>query len=367
MVAVFSRFYSPEEFPFLIYLTWVTSFVLFVSFVVLSTYLIKLRKALRRKEKERKDCKLSYEPFIIEYLYSSEDPKVLTERQHEIIETLKPKIQSASQRKVIISILYNLMNEVSGEMAESIKLFYYKTGLIEYGVAKLQNKNWYVIAKGIGELTRFNIKEVHQQVEPFVNHERKEVRSEAHMYMVNLFHFEGLTFLDNLDVPLSEWNQIQLLEVLQKIDNQSICDIKPWLNSKNDTVVIFALKLAEIYNQYEVNTTLLGLLNHPNKNIRIAVIDALTHLYGIEAVEKLKANFNNLSVEEQISFFQMLEKLVMPTDEPFVEAHLFHKNFDIQLLALKILKSINIDKYFEFSGLPAHKKSQAMLKLTPTN
>ena len=62
----------------------------------------------------------------------------------------------------------------------------------------------------------------------------------------------------------------------------------------------------------------------------------------------------------------MLEKLVMPDDEPFVEKHLFHKDFEIQLLAIKILKSINIDKYEQLTSLPSHEKSTAMLKLENT-
>jgi len=168
-------------------------------------------------------------------------------------------------------------------------------------------------------------------------------------------------FLDEIKTPLSEWDQINLIEILQKFDDQQICDITPWLKSANDTVVLFALKLARIYNQFEVMDTLIDLLSHKSKIIRICVIEVLTDLYGIEAKDRLKANFNDLSIEEQISFFGMLEKLVIPSDEPFVEAHLFHKDFEIQLLALKILKSINIDKYQIISALPSHKKSPPLM------
>ena len=110
----------------------------------------------------------------------------------------------------------------------------------------------------------------------------------------------------------------------------------------------------------------MDLLSHHNKSIRICVIEVLTHLYGIEAKDMLKTNFNDLSIEEQICFFEMLEKLVIPSDEPFIEKHLFHKNFEIQLLALKILKSINIDKFMGLINLPSDEKSPAMLKLENT-
>ena len=180
--------------------------------------------------------------------------------------------------------------------------------------------------------------------------------------MVNLFRFEGLSFLNDLETPLSEWAQLQLLEVLQKFDDQQICDIKPWLKSNNNTVVLFALKLAQIYNQFEVKDILIDLLSHKEKEIRICVIEVLTNMYGIEAKEMLKTNFNDLSIEEQLSFFGLLENLVVPSDEPFIEKHIFHKNFEIQLLALKILKTINIDKFMGLDKLPSNKEAPEMYK-----
>ncbi|MBJ6367582.1 HEAT repeat domain-containing protein [Snuella sedimenti] len=347
----------------LIQIAWVASCVLITAIILLSIYLKIMRYHLRKKEKENTQFKNEYEASLIEYLYSGDALGEMNATQESIIQKIKVSVPIKAKRKIIISVLYNLMNEVSGEMSDSIKLLYYKTGLIRYALERLESKRWHIIAKGIGELTRFKIDEVHHKVSKFVNHPRSEVRKETQLYLVSLFRFEGLSFLNNLTTPLSEWAQIQLLETLQKFDDQQICDIRPWLKSTNDSVVLFALKLAQIYNQFEVQDTLMELLSHPKKQIRITAIQVLTHLYGVEAKELLKANFNDLSLEEQICFFGMLEKLVMPTDEPFVEKYLFHKNFEIQLLALKILKSINIDKYMGLSQTATNEKDSSMIKL----
>ena len=351
-----------EKFPALIQLAWALSALIFLTIVVLTIYLKVIRSVLRKKDIEIKKFKAEYEAALVEYLYADPEDKDYNEAQASIITKLRKDVPLKSRRKIIIKILYNLMNEVSGEMSDSIKTLYYETGLIDYALARLKNKNWYIIAKGIGELTRFKIEEAYVNVNHFINHKRREVRKETQLYLVNMFRFDGLSFLNTLESPLSEWDQVQLLEALQKFDDQQICDIKPWLKSTNETVVLFALKLAQMYNQFETKDVLIELLSHENKEIRICVIEVLTHLYGIEAKDMLKANFNALSLEEQISFFGLLEKLVVPTDEPFVEKHLFHKNFEIQLLALKILKAINIEKFEGLSNLPAHKKSPAMLK-----
>ena len=355
-----------KDFPFLIQLAWVCIVIISFIIVLLTAYLKVIRSVLRKKGIETEKFKKEYEAALIEYLYTDSENEDVNGVKQSIIHRLKADVPSKSKRKIIIKILYNLMNEVSGEMSDSIKNVYYETGLIDYALIRLKNKNWYIIAKGIGELTRFKIEEAYVDVRPFINHPRREVRKETQLYLVNMFRFDGLSFLDTLKSPLSEWDQVQLLEALQKFDDQQICDIKPWLKSTNETVVLFALKLAQMYNQFEVKDVLMELLSHENKNIRVCVIEVLTHLYGIEAKDMLKSNFNALSLEEQISFFGLLEKLVIPSDEPFIEKHLFHKNFEIQLLALKILKSINIDKFMSLNNLPLEMKSPAMLKFVNT-
>lgn len=357
---------SFNDFPVLVKTAWILSGLFIFIVTCLTIYLKIIRSYLRKRDIKIIKFKNEYEALIVEFLFLSSASKSICEEQQSIILKIKNAVKNKFERKIVISILYKLMNEVSGEMAESIKILYYNTGLIDHATSKLKNKNWYVIAKGIGELTRFNIKEVHDAVIKFKFHPKREVRKEAHIYLVNMFRFKGLSFLDDIKTPLSEWDQIQLIEVLQKFDDQQICDIKPWLKSPNDTVVLFALKLAMIYNQYEVKDILMDLLSHANKKVRVNVIEVLTYLYGIEAKDKLKANFNAISIEEQICFFEMLEKLVVPSDEPFIEKHLFHKDFEIQLLALKILKSINIDKFMSLNNLPTHEKSQAMLKFENT-
>lgn len=355
-----------NKFPMLIKLVWVIIGVLISTIIILTIYLKLIRFFLRKKELEHSRFKSEYESLLVQYLYSGDESGGLNDVQKSIINQLRSSVKIATKRKIIVSVLYNLMDEVSGEMSDFIIVFYYEIGLINYAYEKLKSNKWNIIAKGIGELRRFRIEEASHEVAPFVNHPRIEVRKQTHLYMVNLFLFEGLSFLDELKNPLSEWVQIQLLETLHKFDNQEICDIRPWLKSKNDSVVLFALKLAQIYNQFEVKETLMELLLHDNKEIRIDTINVLGHLYGIEAKEMLKANFNSSSLEEQISFFELLEKLVVPDDEPFVEAHLFHKNFEIQLLALKILKEINIDKYMGLTKLSNDKKSPAMVKAVNT-
>ncbi|MFV5702088.1 HEAT repeat domain-containing protein [Flavobacterium sp. XS2P12] len=334
-----------KQSPFIIQLAWIISGVFFVSIVPLIFYLKYLRGHLRENEKIVAKYQNEYEQYLVTYLYTGNEEEEISSDQQLIINKLKKCIVEPFKRKIVISTLLKLKNEISGEMAESIQKLYFQTGLIDYTLPKLRSKKWYSLAKGIRELRQFQVKEAHDEVIIYINHPKREVRKEMQLYMVNLFYFEGLDFLNVLETPLSEWDQIQLLEVLQRFDNQKIPDIKPWLKSSNDSVVVFALKLAKIYNQFEAKDELINMLEHKNKDIRIDVIFVLSHLIVLEAKEVLKNNFDMRSQEEQIAFFKMMENLYENSDEPFLLEHIHNENFEIKLSALKILKVINSDKF----------------------
>lgn len=356
-----------KQSPPIIQLAWGISGILFVIIIALIIYLKYLRNRLRINEKIEIRYQKEYEAHLISYLYAGNEGEEISAEQQPIASQLKKYAADPFKRKIIVSTLLKLRNEISGEMAESIQKLYYQTGLISYALSKLKNKKWDRIAKGIRELAQFHVKEVHDKVIIHINHPKREVRKEVQLYLVNLFHFEGLDFLNVLQTPLSEWDQIQLLEVLKRFDDQQIPDIKPWLKSSNDSVVVFALKLAKIYNQFEAKEELIDLLEHKNQRIRVDAIDVLSHMSVIEAKEVLKTNFSDRSQEEQVAFFQMMENVYDNNDEPFLLENIHHENFEIKMSALKILKILNIDQFSIFKLISSEPKLAKKIKRLETN
>ena len=342
-----------ENAPTIIQVVWISICIFFVSIVILTIYLKFLRNKLRSNEKTVAEYQKEYESDLITYLYAGNEEEEISAEQQIIIDKLKSCAADKFKRRIIVSTLLRLRNEISGEMADAIQKLYYQSGLIGYALSRLKSKKWYVVAKGIRELTQLQVKEVHDDIIKLVNHPKKEIRKEVQLYLVTLFHFEGLKFLDILQTQLSEWDQIQLLEVLQRFDDQELPDINPWLNSENNSVVAFALKLAKIYNQFEVKDAIMELLGHQKKEIRVDAINALSHLQVIEAKEVLKNNFEKRTQEEQIAFFKLLENMYEPGDELFLLEHITHKNFEIKLSALKILKTLNTEKFKSLKEISA--------------
>lgn len=353
--------------PLIIQIIWMVSCVLFVTAVVLIIYLKVFRSHLRKNEKIVKTFQKKYEKLLITYLYAGSEEKGISVEQQAIINKLKSEIKNEFKREIVINSLLKLRNEISGEMADAIQELYCKAGLLDHSLIKLRSSSWYIIAMGIRELTQFNIEKANKQVVKYANHSKSEVRKEVQLYLVNLFHFKGLDFLDDLKVPLSEWDQIQLLEVLQRSKDQEICNIIPWLKSKNDSVVIFALKLAEIYNQYETKETLLELVSHKSEKVRIELMRVLNHLTVFESKEALKSTFNTRSKDEQIAFFKLLENMYDTNDEAFLLEQIYNKNFEIKFEALKILKLFHNEQFNNLKLTPPESEFVKIAKFLQNN
>jgi hypothetical protein len=69
-----------------------------------------------------------------------------------------------------------------------------------------------------------------------------------------------------------------LLEILQRKNSQNLPDLTNWLQSTNDSVISFTLKLAKIFNQYDTKEQVLQLFDHPNIEIRIEAIELVSPL-----------------------------------------------------------------------------------------
>ena len=346
--------------PLIIELVWSISSVFFILLITLIIYLKYLRGSLRKKERLTAAYEKEYESNLINYLYSGNEVDEISLEQQAIIDQFNEDSKDPFKRKILISVLVKLKNEISGDIADSVQKLYFQTKLVHYALSRLSHKKWYVIAKGIRELKKFHVKEAYKEVLIHINHPRREVRKEMQLYMVDLFYFEGLDFLNLLETQLSEWDQIQLLGILQKLENQDIPNIKSWLNSSNDSVIIFALKLAKTYNQFEAKDEITILLNHSTKKIRLETIDVLSYLNVLEAKEILKADIENRSHEEQIAFFKMMENLYESKDESFLVKYVHNEIFEIKVSALKIIKALNKDK---FNNLIAESSDSQFLRI----
>lgn len=320
-----------------------TSLLFIAIITLLLVYLKNLRNRLKLRHQLEASYQKEYESNLIEYIYSDEE-EFAEEQSQPIIDYFTKSTDNYLKRKILIHTFLKLKNEISGETADTIQNLYRKTGLIDSATKQLKSKKWDTVARTIREFTEFEIKEAHDDIIQLINHPRKEVRFEIQKYLVQLFRFDGLEFLNIIENELSEWDQIQILEILNKFNNLQIPDMTNWLYSKNDSVVLFTLKLVRIHNQFGLKDEIITLLSHSNPLIRLEAINLVNPLGIYEAVAILKDNLFERTIDEQIAIFKMLEEMSMPNDIPFIQAHMNHENFYIRVSVMKIMNIISVEE-----------------------
>ena len=130
-----------KQLPLIIKLIWLLSALLLMLIGGFIIYLKILRSSLRENEKKFKKYRNKYEEELINYLYAGEEENKLSEQQIKIIKSLKRSIRNKFKRDIIISVLSKLIDEISGEIALSIKKLYFETGLVDYSFRKLKLKS----------------------------------------------------------------------------------------------------------------------------------------------------------------------------------------------------------------------------------
>lgn len=243
-------------------------------------------------------------------------------------------------RQVAIDELANCKKNFSGLVAENIVSLYNKLGLNDDSLNKMNNKRkWYVKAKGIQELYLMDQKKLLTKIYRETNSTNEFVRSEAQIAILYLTGFKGLRFLDVISYPLTLWQQIKLLEQLRLFGKkEDLSDKIPrWLLSKNDTVVIFALRLAAEYQQFAVKNAILGCLVHPSPAVRTRAIKTLIVLADEQTPFVLTGYYSKETLENQVHILDSLTIMATDDQQSFLEKLLDASDNIIKLKAAIVL------------------------------
>lgn len=273
-----------------------------------------------------------------------------------------------ANREVFINELLSLHNNLYGEAATRLRDLYYNLELYRDSIRKVKNGKWNVKAKGFKELAQMDVKDANRDIADYVNSRNQILRMEAQLALVKLNEEEPLGFLDDLKFELTEWEQVNILNTLS-YHQINIDSFEPWMSSENDSVVIFATKLAGLYKHIHSWPMILELLEHENPKVRHVAIKTLEmfevaensgpfkEIFKLEQPleEKEDEAFYNLNMDRnRLAAIEALEAVATPDDIPFLEQILkTEKEFNILKKAVSILNGIKprgpeaLDQVFE--------------------
>jgi len=242
-------------------------------------------------------------------------------------------------KEFTVEELIKTKKNLTGAAAKNIIALYEQLGLKKQSIKKLSNRKWHIRSRGIHELYSMQQMDTLPLIYHNTNNQYEFVRMEAQIGVVNMTGFDGLRFLDQVSYPITEWQQIKLLDQLRSAEEagQLATHLPNWLSSVNDTVIIFALKLAAEYQQFSVHYAVVNCLAHSNTSVRLQAIKTLVRIANETTAQILTEYYHIEKFTNQLAVLDALVKIATLDQAWFLIALLDDKSDIIKLKAGRIL------------------------------
>jgi len=322
----------------------VTTFLLFI-FVMASRIIKTILEIIRRY------LRVQYQDNIIAYVYET-DEDVVDEVSYEFIEAAADR--SKFRRSLILRELIFLHRNLSGDLALKTKELYNNAKLYRDSYRSLKQGSWTNQVKAMNELAFMDHIEAQPEIEKKLKSKNEIIRKEAQIAIVKLNNSpDALLFLQDYAYYFSDYEQIIVLNVLRRNKTHEV-NLAPLFDSKNDTVVIFALKLTGIFEQNQNYPFVIRLLNHPNPKICAASLYALKKLWLPESSRHLLYSYDNQSYQNKLKLLEVLEQISSEENEQWLLNKIRRTtDFNLLLALVRVLNKITtsseseISEYFE--------------------
>jgi hypothetical protein len=259
----------------------------------------------------------------------------------DVVAQYKELLLKSSFRGHLINEIIFTRKELSGSSAENLKAFYNAFELNKDSFKKLQSNKWHIKAKGIQELAVMEQKQYSKEIFALTNDNNKHVRNEAQCALVNFYGFAGLKFLSETHHPVSEWQQIQLLNKLSGTNIHDSRCIREWLTSANESIVAFSLKLATFYNCFDLYEDVMTCLKSKNVQVKLGVIYYLEKNAREDSAERLVHDYAFDNKIYKLAILNIIKEIGNEKQFTFLFKQLHHADHDIKAAAAKALSYLH--------------------------
>lgn len=302
-----------------------TSIVLF--FFILFT---RINKSIKKKKISK--CQERYRDFITAWVYEEES--------NTSFSSLLLEINNKINREVFTTELLSLHSNLTGESAEKLVDLFNKVGLKKYAIKKTYSLFWNRKVQGIRRFVQMNIFDNNTLVSRYLNVKNHELRMEARIAWIELNPGDPFSFLDNSTIPLTPWWQLNSLISIKKLGEAP--DFGRWVESTNDSVAIYAIKMIGILKQFESIHLVIKQLDNPNTKVRFESISTLGKLGSPAPIANLQLLFAKEDIENKAQIIKSLT-IISDTDNIafFRDSLLNEKDLSVRILTAQGLVALD--------------------------
>jgi len=327
-----------------------------VCLIVLLIWILINRNRMQTNTIETQHLKEILEGLVFDYI-TAENESATQEAYRKIARTAL----TDSNREILINQIRELSRSMSmgmgGDPKIKTKLRYLYTShlhLEKDSIRKLYSRKWHIQVKGFRELAFMDVTEANSKIRQALKSKNNILRMEAQLALIRLNENDPFEFLDHLTHPFTLWEQLNVYELIA-IHNLPIPQFSRWTSSQNKTVVIFALRMIQVFKQKKALPQIIKCLGRDDEEIRRMAIHVCGELQLRESLVHLKQLYKNESftncLEIVITMGKMPDesmlnflKLVLDKEDDVLlqieAAQAIHKMGEIGIAALiKLMKS----------------------------
>jgi cbb3-type cytochrome oxidase subunit 3 len=280
-------------------------FILLVAAILLFVVVYLYRQ--RKRQQKKQALRLLYSDLIAEMtLCESEEERRTT--LHQFLAQNTGTIKVPFSRNVLIREIVKAKDSISGGAADNLRWLYETLDLDKDTLQRFASEKWHRKASAIQHLAEMQQSSHLVKIYRETNNRHSLIRTEAQLAVVKLTGFKGLRFLNIVSYPVSQWQQLSLISRLQE-DEAEEESIRIWLQSKNETVVEFALRLCQVYKCFNLHDAAAECLKHASATVRLQALVALKEISNSSTTRILLSHFRAATKEEQLMILDMLSQL----------------------------------------------------------
>ncbi|MBT7094013.1 MAG: hypothetical protein HN936_12255 [Bacteroidetes bacterium] len=281
--------------------------IFIVILIAVVIFVLILRNRRKRVDVETEKVRDEYMDSVSEYLFDESGAEPANLRT----------ANTQKKRQILIDEIMQLYANLSGEISNKLRELYLDLDLDNDSVKKTKSPQWHIRAKGFRELAQMNIKTVNDEIERCLNSDNDVLRMEAQLAMVRLNYESPFSFLDRLEKPFTAWEQLHVYEMIQRHQIPAP-DFTRWLNSPNETVVLFCVRMIHAFKQVEATKRVVDLLGHKNKDIKNEAIITLGELNVLDVLPELKARYTKEDQTGKVLILQAMSKMPEESNVDFL-------------------------------------------------
>lgn len=277
-----SFIYKIKTFPLIIQITIVLTLFFIVSTIALIVTVYTIRRRYKRLQKKLNQSLPSINNLFEDILFTEKrfSEQEIYDRYEDIVGEIN---------RETLNIAVDALVEFKNQQKQSDKypLIISALGIVEHLERKFASRSNSEKMDAFQEAYVLDLNKFDAQILQYAYSNNKDIRKEARNAYLALSNNDPYRFFNEFERPLNKWDEIELMQYL-KLQNErgNLEGLGKWINySKNDSLVIFLIKMVAYFKQKGINDILLEKLDDDNALVRAEAINAIGELQ-IKSIEQ---------------------------------------------------------------------------------